>query len=90
MDAAGRSKAILTGIAAVLLVPLVVAGIVILVLGSKMKSVAMATQAASYIKGNLMLTESRDRYTHTTQTKQKVKSESSGSKSSGNATSGKF
>lgn len=91
MDAAGRTKAILTGIAAILLIPLVAAWIVLLILGSKMKSVAAATQAASYIKGNLILTDSQDRYTHTTQTKQKVKSESSGSsKSSGNATSGKF
>ena len=78
-------------IAAILLIPLVAAWIVILVLGSKMKSVAEATQAASYIKGNLILTDSQDRYTHTTQTKQKVKSESSGSsRSSGNTTSGKF
>ena len=90
MDAAGRTKAILTGIAAILLVPLVIAWIVILVLGSKMKSVAAATQAASYIKGNLILTDQYDRYTHTTQTRQKVKSESGGSRSSGNATSGKF
>ncbi len=92
MDAAGRTKAILTGVATVLLLPLVVAGIVILVLGSKMKSVAAATQASNYVKGNLLLANSEDRYTHTTQTRQKVKSESSGgnSKSSGGATSGKF
>lgn len=91
MDAAGRMSAILIRVAVILLLPLIIAFIVILVLGSKMKSVAAATQAASYIKGNLILTDSQDRYTHTTQTKQKVKSESSGSsKSSGNATSGKF
>jgi len=90
MDAAGRTSAILIRMAVILLLPLAIAFIVILVLIAKMKSVAAATQAASYIKGNLVLTGQQDRYTHSTQIRQKVKSESGGSRSSGNSTSGKF
>lgn len=90
MDAAGRMSAILIRVAVILLLPLIIAFIVILILGSKMRSVAAATQAESYIKGNLILTGRQDRYTHSTETRQKVKSESENSKSSGSGTSGKF
>ena len=90
MDAAGRMSAILIRVAVILLLPLIIAFIVILILGSKMRSVAAATQAKRYIKGNLILTGQHDRYTHTTQTRQKVTSESGNSKSSGGGTSGKF
>ncbi len=90
MDAAGRMSAILIRVAVILLLPLIIAFIVILILGSKMRSVAAATQAKRYIKGNLILTDQYDRYTHTTETRQKVKSESGNSKSSGGGTSGKF
>ena len=90
MDAAGRMSAILIRVAVILLLPLIIAFIVILILGSKMRSVAAATQAKRYIKGNLILTGQHDRYTHTTETRQKVKSESGNSKSSGGGTSGKF
>ena len=90
MDAAGRMSAILIRVAVILLLPLIIAFIVILILGSKMRSVAAATQAKRYIKGNLILTGQHDRYTHTTQTRQKVTSESGSSKSSGGGTSGKF
>ena len=89
MDAAGRMSAILIRVAVILLLPLAIAFIVILVLTSKMRSVAAATQAENYIKGNLILTGQHDRYTHSTQTKQKVKSESSKS-SGGGGSSGKF
>lgn len=88
MDAAGRMSAVLIRVAVILLLPLAIAFIVILVLTSRMKSVAAATQAQRYIKGNLILTGQHDRYTHSTQTRQKIKSESK--KSSGNSTSGKF
>lgn len=90
MDAAGRMSAILIRVAVILLLPLIIAVIVVLVLTSKMKSVAMATQAASYIKGNLILTGQEDRYTHSTETRQKIKNESGSSKSTGGGISGKF
>lgn len=90
MDATGKMSAVLIRVAVILLLPLIIALIVILVLTSKMKSVAAATQAKHYIKGNLILTGQHDRYTHSTETRQKVKSESGNSKSSGSSTSGKF
>lgn len=90
MDAAGKMSAILIRVAVILLLPLIIAFIVIRILGSKMRSVATATQAKRYIKGNLILTGQHDRYTHTTETREKVKSESGNSKSSGSGTSGKF
>ena len=71
----------------ILLLPLIIA---ICILSSKMRSVAAVIQAKRYIKGNLILTGQHDRYTHTTQTRQKIKSESGNSKSSGGGTSGKF
>ena len=90
MDAADRMRAILIRVAVILLLPLIIAFIAIRILGSKMRSVAAATQAKRYIKGTLILTGQHDRYTHTTQTRQKVTSESGNSKSSGGGTSGKF
>ena len=66
MDAAGRMSAILIRGAVILLMPLIIASIAICILGSKMRSVAAATQAKRYIKGNLILTGQHDRYTHTT------------------------
>lgn len=88
MDGAGRMSAILIRVAVILLLPLAIAFIVILILASKMRSVAAATQAESYIKGNLILTDQYDQYTYSTETRQRIKSESS--KSSGGGTSGKF
>ena len=90
MDAAGRMSAILIRVAVILLLPLIIAFIAIRILGSKIRSAAAATQAKRYIKGNLILTGQHDRYTHTTETRQKVTSESGNSKSSGGGTSGKF
>lgn len=83
-------------VAATLLVPLAVAAIVVGTLSAKMRTVAKATRAASYLKGNVQLSEKYDRYTHTTEIRQKINNESSGgggtSRSSGGAsgTSGKF
>ena len=79
----------------VLGLPLIVAGIVILVLNGKMKSVAKATKASAYITGELELRRREDRFTHSTQVKTKIESSSSGggkSRSSGSfsGTSGKF
>lgn len=90
MDAADRMSTILIRLAVILLLPLIIAFIVILILGSKMRSVAAATRAKRYIKGNLILAGQHDRYTHTTETQQKVTSESGNSKSPDGGTSGKF
>lgn len=79
----------------VLLLPLAVAGVVILVLNAKMKTVAMATQATAYVVGDLELSRSEDRFTHTTETRTRIEDKSSSggrSRSSGSfsGTSGKF
>ena len=80
---------VVMAVAAVLLI----AGIVILVLTSQMKSVAKATEATSYMVGNLHLTERQDRYSHTTESRRKIeKDDDKSSKSSGggSSTGGKF
>ena len=81
----------------ILLFPAIIAFIVIRILGAKMKSVAFATQAAAYAGDGLILTDSHDLFTHSTESRRKRQSESSGSsgtrsKSSGgfSGTSGKF
>lgn len=66
----------------VLLAPPVIALVVLFVLNGKMKSVAMAAQASAYVVGELALTDSRDQYTHTTQTRVRIENRSSGSGSS--------
>lgn len=84
--------------AVVLILPLIVAGIYVAVLTSKMKSVATATDAASYVSSPLHLTQESDIYSHTTRSRRKIEQEdnsSSGGKthsSSGSRshTSGKF
>lgn len=81
---------------AVLGLPLIVAGIVILVLNGKMKSVAKATKASAYMVGKLELRRREDHFTHSTQVKTKIESNSGSgggkSRSSGSfsGTSGKF
>lgn len=71
-----RAFLIILGISAV------VAGIITLILNSKMKSVHTAVQAAAYKAGTLNLTDRRDLYTHTTTTTRIIeKSSSSGSSS---------
>lgn len=80
----------------VLGLPLIVAGIVIMVLNGKMKSVATATKASAYMVGKLELRRREDHFTHSTQVKTKIESNSSSgggkSRSSGSfsGTSGKF
>jgi len=66
-------------IALIFLIPLAVAGIVIFVLGQKMKSVAEATEADIYAESGLILTQEYDRFTHATEVRRKRESESSSS-----------
>ena len=87
-------------VAIIFILPLIVAFIVIFVLGTKMKSVFKATRAEIYAEGGLHITDSYDRFTHTTETRRKRSTSSSGggrsggvsSRSSGGfgGTSGKF
>ena len=81
--------------AVVLLVPLVVAGIYILILSAQMNSVAKAREATTYTDG-LQLLRSSDRFTHTTVHRRKIEQNRSSGGSSGRSsgggsgTSGKF
>lgn len=97
MDSTEKAVDIGVNAAFILGVPLVVAGVVILILNSMMKSVAMATEASAYMSGGLDLIRSSDHYTHTTESRRKIETSSSSgggssSRSSGSAsgTSGKF
>lgn len=97
MSGAERGVAIFMRIALILVVPLAVAGIYILVLLSKMKSVAKAVEASEYVSEELHLSGKRDLFTHKTQTRRKIETESSsggGKTRSGGGgashTSGKF
>jgi len=73
---------------------LLVAFIYVGTLKAKMKTVAKATEAATYMTSEMNLTEANDRYTHTTETRRTIssdKSNSSNSSSGGfSGTSGKF
>ena len=92
------SSGITARVGIIFLVPLIVAAIVIVILGRKMKSVAAATQAEAYVGDGLKLSRQYDRFTHATEVRKKRKEESSGgggatrSKKSGGfgGTSGKF
>lgn len=87
------STAIFMSVAAMFLVPLIIALIVIAVLSSKMKSVAAATQAGEYALGGLRLTGQRDDFSHTTRVVTKVQQSSGPTVSRGggfSGTSGKF
>ena len=88
-------EAIAIRLGAIVLIPLVVAGIAVLVLNNKMKSVAKAVEAEAYVNGGLDLDVSMDCYTHTTETRRRIEKESDSggrnSKSGGfSGTSGKF
>lgn len=83
MSASERSAAIMTGVATIFLVPLVIAGVYILILSAKMKSVATAVEASAYVSGNLNLSRNVDLYTHTTTTRERIEKESSSGRSSG-------
>ncbi len=82
----------LGSIALILFVPLLIAGVYILILISKMKSVAKAAEASEYVTGALNLTRNSDYYTHTTKTRRKIEKRSSSGRSSGggSGTRGKF
>ena len=86
-----RSSSIAIRVGIIFLVPLLIAGIYILILSSKMKSVAHATKAGTYISGDLQLSARDDIFTHTTRTQRKLEEKSS-SHSSGKSTgtTGKF
>lgn len=96
MSLGTRIKAVLSRVAIILLVPLAIAGIYVFILTQKMKSVAQAAEAGTYISGDLQLTRQSDFYTHTTETRTKIESSnSSGSRSGrssggGSGTHGKF
>lgn len=69
----------------------IVALIICLVLKGKMKSVHRKVEAKQYTaNGGLQLTETYDRYTHTTETVRTVENKSSGSSSGGGGSGGKF
>lgn len=92
------SSGITARIGIIFLAPLIVAALVIVILGRKMKSVAAATQAEAYVGDGLKLSRQYDQFTHATEVRKKRKEESSGgggatrSKKSGGfgGTSGKF
>lgn len=80
-------------IAAILLLPLVLAIIVVRFLSAKMESVAQATQATEYVAGGLQLTSQYDTFSHTTEVVERIESSDSPRTSSGggfSGTSGKF
>lgn len=91
-----RSDMIASDIAIILILPLIIAFIVIAILSTKMRSVAIATTAHAYAVGQLNLRNRRDTYTHSTETRTKIeKSGGSGGttthRSGGfSGTSGKF
>lgn len=92
------SSGITARVGIIFLVPLIVAAVVIVILGRKMKSIATATQAEAYVGDGLRLSRQYDQFTHATEVRKKRKEESSGggggtrSKKSGGfgGTSGKF
>ncbi len=87
---AGSSAGRKISLPLVLLLPLAVAGVVILVMNAKMKTVATATQASAYVVGNLELTRSEDRFTHTTTVRTRVESKGSSGSSGSSRNSGSF
>ena len=97
MDSLEQAMSTAIKLAVVLLVPLVVAGIYILILSAQMTSVSKAREAATYT-GSLQLIRSSDRFTHTTKHRRKIEQKQpSGNRSSsgrsaggGAGTSGKF
>ena len=90
------AEAITMRVGGIVLIPLAIAGITILILNGKMKSVAAATEADAYVEGGLNLSVREDCFAYTTETRRKKSddSEKGGSrnrKSGGfSSTSGKF
>lgn len=79
---------------AVVLIPFVIMLIVIRVMDSKMKSVAAATEASRYVVGALLLTNSRDTFSHVTEVAVPIPKDNDGPRTSHmggfSGTSGKF
>lgn len=93
MSASERFKAIGIRLAIILLVPFAIAGAYISTLSKKMKSVAEAVVADTYVSDALQLTRENDRFAYTTTTRRKIENDSKTSRSSsggGSGTSGKF
>lgn len=87
MSSSERFLAIMTRVLIILGVSLITAFIYVGVLNSKMKSVAEATRAGTYVSGNLNLTKKVDRFSFATQSKVKISTEKSGG--SGGSRSGR-
>ena len=79
-------------IAVFVLISFLISLVVVLILRAGMKNVHTQGQAHSYLAGNLNLTGRRDQFTHRTETRRKIESSSSGSRSGGGGSgrSGKF
>ena len=73
-----RRSEIGTALIGILVFPAIVAGVAILILGRKMKTVSGAKRASAYLVGGLNLSESVDRYTHTTEIRRRKQTSSSG------------
>lgn len=75
-------------------VSFVISLIVVSILNRGMKNVRKQTKAASYVAGKLNLTDQRDQFTHRTETRRKIESNSGSSSSrsgsGGSGRSGKF
>ncbi len=90
-DTSGRLRmAIALRIGIILLVPLLIAAAITFVLGLKMESVIDVAEANAYVSGGLILTNSLDQYSHTTQTRTKIEDNDSDSGSSRSSSSGGF
>ncbi|MDO4531890.1 MAG: TPM domain-containing protein [Bacillota bacterium] len=85
-----KSEDILFGVAVIAVFPLLVAGVVIFILSKKMKSVAKAVKASSYMSGKLELTDQWDRFSYMTETRRKKEKSSSSSSGGFSGSSGKY
>ena len=97
MSSADVFMGIVIRVLIILIFPLIVAGIYIGVLNSKMKNVEEATRASAYVSGKLNLTKKTDKFRFVTQNRVKISSSSSsgggtrsGSSGGFSGTSGKF
>lgn len=90
MSAEERATAIAIDVLIIFIVPLIIAGIYVAGLSSKLKNVEQATKAANYVVGDLKLNKKIDRFTHRTETRTKIEtsSDSGGSSGGGSRSSG--
>ena len=75
-------------IAIAALISCVIALVVCLILKGRMKTVRKGAHADAYVAGNLNLTDSRDQFTHITETRTKIERESSSGSSGSSSHSG--